>query len=117
MSLQIKQEAQGGQPNIGFWDRGDEWVSWKAQITQPGTFKVSAACATVAPQSEFVVEVAGQQLAGKALSTGDWARFRTVSLGQVTIQQPGELTVKLRPRDPKTWRAINLRWVKFTKAD
>lgn len=28
---QIKTEAQGGQPNIGFWDNATDWVSWKVK--------------------------------------------------------------------------------------
>jgi len=33
---QIKVEAQGGQPNIGFWDKPEEWVSWKVKVDKPG---------------------------------------------------------------------------------
>ncbi len=114
---QIKQEAQGGQPNIGFWDRADEWVSWKVQIPQAGTFNVSASCAAVQPASEFVVEIGGQQLPGKAAQTGSWDKFQVVQLGPVEIKQPGELIVTMRSKDSRTWKAINLRFVKLTKAD
>ena len=114
---QIKEEEQGGQPNIGFWDKSEEWVSWKVQFAKPGKFKVSATCATPHDSSEFVVEVAGQQLAGKALQTSGWADFRSVDLGQVEIKQAGEVEVKFRPRDAKTWKSINLRSVKLTNAE
>ena len=114
---QIKQEQQGGQPNIGFWDRGDEWVSWKVQFSQPGVFKVSASCAGVHSGAEFVVEVAGQPVSGVVPQTGGWANFRTVALGQVEIKRAGEQAVKVRAKDAKTWKAINLRSVKLTKAD
>ena len=105
---QIKQEQQGGTPNIGFWDRSDEWVSWKVQFTQAGSYQVSVRCSTVNPESEFVLEVAGQQLAGKVSKTGTWADFRSLDLGRLEIKQPGEQIVKVRPRDAKTWKAINL---------
>ncbi len=105
---QIKTEQQGSTPNIGFWDRGDEWVSWKAQFAQPGTYKVSASCSTTNPESEFVLEVAGQQLTGKVMKTGGWADFKTLELGQVEIKQAGEQVVKVRPRDAQTWKPINL---------
>jgi len=114
---QIKQEEQGGHPNIGFWDRGEEWVSWKVQFVKAGTFKVTAQYATVHPDSEFVVEVAGQSLTGKASQTGGWAEFRTLDLGLLEVKQPGEQTVKVRPRDAKTWKAINLRSVRLTPAE
>jgi len=114
---QIRQEEQGGQPSIGYWDRADEWVSWKVQFTQAGTFKVSACCATVHSDSEFVVEVAGQQVTGKVAQTEGWADFRVLDLGQVDVKQPGEQVVKVRPRDADTWKAINLRSVTLTRAE
>ncbi|MCY3022071.1 MAG: DUF5010 C-terminal domain-containing protein, partial [Planctomycetota bacterium] len=105
---QIKTEQQGATPNIGFWDRADEWVSWKVKFAEPGTYKVSASYATTNPESEFVLEVAGQQLTGKVTQTGGWSNFRAVDLGQVEIKQAGEQLVKVRPRDAATWKAINL---------
>ena len=44
---QIKVEAQGGQPNIGFWDKAEDWVSWKVKFDKPGTSTVSASCSTI----------------------------------------------------------------------
>jgi len=113
----IKQEEQDGQPNIGYWDRADEWVSWKVQFTKPGAFVVSAGCATVHADSEFVVEVAGQQLTGKAPQTNGWADFHVLDLGRIEIEQPGEQVVKVHPRDPNTWKAINLRSIDLTQVD
>ena len=31
----VQVEAQGGKPNIGFWDSGQDWVSWKAHFPHP----------------------------------------------------------------------------------
>ena len=111
---QIKLEAQGGQPNIGFWDRADEWVSWKVKVDKPGKFLVSTSCASMHPNAEFVVEAAGQQLSGKPAQTGGWAEFRVADLGTIEIKQPGEQTVKVRARDAQSWKPINLRFVKLT---
>ena len=113
---QIKTEQQGATPNIGFWDRADEWVSWKVKFAAAGAYTVSASCATTNAESEFVLEVVpvsadsarGQQLAGKATQTGGWGNFRPVDLGQLEIKQPGEQVVKVRPRDANSWKAINL---------
>jgi alpha-L-fucosidase len=113
---QIKTENQGGQPNLGFWDKGGEWASWKVQFPKTGAFKVSASCASLSGASEFVVEVAGQQVSGKAARTEGWDKFREISLGQVEIPQAGEQIVKIRPKDAATWRAMNLRFVKLTEA-
>jgi alpha-L-fucosidase len=114
---QLKPENQGGQPNIGFWDKGNEWVSWKVQFDQPGVFKVSTACASMQPGAEFVLEAAGQQLTGRPPQTSGWADFRNLDLGQIEIKQPGLQEVKVRSRDPRTWKAINLRAIKFSRTN
>jgi alpha-L-fucosidase len=113
---QIKQEAQGGQPNIGFWDKANEWVSWKVNFEKPGAYKVSASTATVNGDIEFAVEAAGQQLTGTAPQTGGWSAFRETDIGQIKIEQPGDQTIKVRPKDAATWKAINLRSIKLTPA-
>ena len=107
----IKTENQGGQPSIGFWDNGKDWVSWKVQFAKAGTFKVSAAIAATTGGTEFVVEVAGQKLTGKSPATGAWDKFENVDLGTVEIKQAGDQTVSLRPKDPAAWKPINLRSV------
>jgi alpha-L-fucosidase len=113
----IKTEDHGGQSNIGFWDNGNEWASWKVRFPQAGVFKVSASIASISGASEFVVEVGGQQVSGKADQTAGWDQFKEVGLGQVQIKQAGEQVVKIRPKDAAHWHAMNLRFVKLTKAE
>jgi hypothetical protein len=38
-----------------------------------------------------------------------------VATGSVEIQQAGQQTLKVRPRDAQTWKAINLRWIKLER--
>jgi alpha-L-fucosidase len=114
---QIKTENQGGQPNIGFWDKGNEWASWKVRFPKAGAFSVTASCAANSDAAEFVVEVAGQKLTGKASQTGAWDQFKDVSLGRIEIKQAGEQTLSIRPKDPATWRAMNLRAVKLNRVE
>jgi len=109
----LKTEDHNGKSNIGFWDNPSDWASWKVDFTKSGVFGVSAQIAASNSGSEFIVEVAGQQLIGKAKPTGDWAKFEGVDIGTIEIKQPGVQEVKLRPRDPKSWKAINLREIKF----
>jgi alpha-L-fucosidase len=111
---QIQLETQGGLPDIGYWDKGDEWVSWTAQIPKAGTFNVSATVATLNAEASFVVEVGGQTISAQAPVTGSWEKFQTVDLGRIQIKQPGDLTVKVRAKDKATWKAINLNSVKLT---
>ena len=111
----IKIEAQGGQPNIGFWDRPEDWVSWKVKFDKPGNFNLSASCATTHAGAEFVVEVGDQQFTGKPPQTGAWADFRVVDLGRIDVKEAGEKVVKVRARDAQGWKAINLRFVQLSR--
>jgi alpha-L-fucosidase len=109
----LQQEAQGGQPNIGFWDNPADWVSWKVQVTRPGRFKVSASLATIHEGAQVVLAVGKESLAGKVPQTGNWSEFRVTDFGQIEIKEPGEVVVAARSTDPAAWKAINLREVKL----
>jgi alpha-L-fucosidase len=105
---QLKLEEQGGKPDIGFWEKGDEWVSWTAQIAQAGTYHVSANVATISGDARFVIEVGDQSLNAAPPLTGGWDQFIATEFGTVEIKQPGNLVVKVRAADPAGWKAINL---------
>jgi hypothetical protein len=111
----LKTENQGGQPNIGFWDKAADWASWKVNFKEAGRFKVSASCAAAAGDSALAIEVAGQKTGGQVPATGAWDKFTTSEMGVIEIKQAGEQTVNVRPRDPQSWKAVNLRWVKLTQ--
>jgi alpha-L-fucosidase len=110
----IKVEQKGNQSNVGFWDNAGDWVSWKADFSSPGVYKVTARCALPGGESEVVLEVAGKQLIGKVTPSGGYDQFSDVALGAVEIAKSGVQEVKLRPRDAKAWKAINVRAVVFT---
>ena len=112
---QIKVENQGGQPNIGFWDRADESASWTLVVDKPGAFKVGAAVATVHAGAAFVVDAAGRQLNGRPEQSGGWGDFRTVELGEIRIEKAGKQVVTVRACDAASWKAINLRSVTLTR--
>ncbi len=109
----LREEAQGGQPNIGFWDRADDYASWKVSFKQPGPFKVVATCATVHSGSAFVVELADRKLESVVPTSGTWDKFVEVQAGVIEIPQAGEQTLSIRPRDEKSWKAINLRSIRL----
>jgi alpha-L-fucosidase len=110
----IKTEAKSRKTNIGFWDKGQDWVSWKVKFPKAGAFKLSATCATVHADAQAMVEVAGQELTAKVKRTGSWDKFQKVDFGQVEIKEPGTQEVKLRAKDPGQWKAINVRELKLT---
>jgi alpha-L-fucosidase len=111
----LRVEARGGQPNIGFWDNPTDTASWKVNFKEPGQFRVTASYATTHPSSLLVLDAAGQKLEARPMSTGAFERYSTLDLGTIDIKQPGEHTITLRPRDAQSWNAINLRWIKLAK--
>jgi hypothetical protein len=79
----LQLETQGGLPDIGYWDKADEWVSWTAQISKAGVFKVSATVATFNTDASFVVEAGGEQISAQAPVTDSWDKFQTIDLGPI----------------------------------
>lgn len=114
---QLQLEEKGGLPDIGFWDKGDESVSWTAQVSRAGAFKLSATVATVNADAGFVIEVGGESISAQAPVTGSWEKFQAVDLGRIQINKPGDLVVKVRAKDPASWKAINLNAVQLTPAE
>ena len=112
----VNTEERGGQSNIGFWDKPGDWISWKVNIARPGKYTVSAATATVNPGATVAVEVAQGSLAAEIPRTGDWGEFKTTELGQIEIKHPGEQLLKVRAKESSSWKAINLRFIKLTRA-
>ena len=111
---QLQLETRSGLPDIGYWDNGDAWVSWTAQIPKAGTFNVSATVATPNADAGFVVEAGGETFNVQAPQTGGWDNFQTIEVGRFQIIQPGKLVVKVRAKDKAAWKALNLNSVNLT---
>jgi alpha-L-fucosidase len=105
---QLQLETQGGLPDIGFWNNGQEWVSWTANAARAGAFKVSATVATTDADASFAIEVGDQTLIARPPLTGGWNQFQTIDLGEIKIRQPGNVLVKIRANDAANWKPINL---------
>ncbi len=113
-------ETGGGKDQIGYWGDPQDFVSWEIRVTKAGTFAVSAtySCNPGAEGSEFSVEVGTRNLAGSSKPTGSWAEYITESLGQVTLGQPGTITLSVKPKTNKApWKVIGLKSITLTPAD
>ena len=111
---QLQVEEKGGSPNIGFWDKASESVSWKVNLPA-GKYTVSASIASVFEGGKFAVTMPDMAADGTAPNTGSWDIFKEVSLGEVEISHGGVQNVTIHSLDEKSWKAINLRWVKLKK--
>ncbi len=112
---QIRQIEHEGKVNIGSWDKPDEWISWKVQVTSPGWFEASASTATLNDGAELAIEAGQSELSSKIPPTTDWLAFQAVALGRIEFKQAGEYIVTVRCKDPKTWKAINLRCINLLR--
>jgi alpha-L-fucosidase len=109
----LKVEEQGGTSCVGYWDNPGDWVSWVAQINQPGKYTVTANTATVHADARFSVEVGDQKLNATAPLTGAWDKFAATELGTVEIKKTGNIIVNVRATDAASWQAINLNSLKL----
>lgn len=110
----IQVENRGGRSNLGFWDRPEEFVSWKVEGMKPGTYRVVVSCATVHDGAAIALEAAGATRDAKVPGTGSWDTFADVDLGQVELTDAKPTTVTVRARDAASWKALNLRDVKLS---
>jgi alpha-L-fucosidase len=112
----LRTEERSGIPNIGFWNNAKDWASWTLDVPQPGVYEVSARVAPTHGDGDFVIEVAGQKLEGKAPKTGAWEKYENVALGKVTFEQAGKVTLAIHPRDAARWKPINLASIQLDKS-
>ncbi len=112
----LKAEAQGGEPNIGFWDSADDSATWKLDVKAPGHYRIVASCATVHGETPMVIDAGGHKVEGKVPTTGGWDKFAEVEFGTVELKQAGPVALTVKPRDAQSWHAINLRWVRLIRA-
>jgi hypothetical protein len=105
----VRVEQRADKANIGYWVVAKDWVSWQAQIPRAGRYQVSAEAACLAEGVPFVVELAGKKLAGKAKKTASYDDYTRVQIGVAELTDGGSCEVKMRPKDAKSWKPINVR--------
>lgn len=105
---QVQVETKGKKSNIGFWDNPADNVSWSADIAKPGKFNVTASIATVNDNIPWRVVIGEQSIDAVAKTTGSWDTFQNVTLGEITITNPGNITILAKPSDASKWKAINI---------
>jgi len=105
---QIQVEQRGERANIGYWDRSQDWASWTIRVPAPGTYTLTARCAAATGPTEFVVELDGQALSATVPGTTGWDDYAAVNIGTLAVKSAGTHVLRVRPRDPATWKPMNL---------
>jgi alpha-L-fucosidase len=107
---EVRYEAGDGKDNVGYWTDPKDFASWTFQVDRPGKFQVTTELASLG-LGKFGVAVGDQKLSGTAVNTGDFAKFRRVTLaGEIEIAAPGKVTLMVKPVT-EGWSAINLKSV------
>ncbi len=95
----VKRFNRGGGFHISKWTSQDDTISWNANVNWPGLFEVTI---TYAAQpawdgQPFTIEVDGKQLQATVKSTGDSYQYKSFFLGTLSIVEPGQHSVVIRP--------------------
>jgi len=99
--------------HVGDWtDRADK-VRGDFDLLRPGTFEVSATYSSdrAAAGSRFVVSIGDRSLSGVTEDTHAWNKYKTVSLGRITLPEKGRHTLWVSPAADGPWRGIGLQSV------
>jgi alpha-L-fucosidase len=109
----IVESKSEGKPNIGGWVDDRSTVVWKLSAPK-GTYVVTAELGAPDAGNRLILDFgSGRKVEGEVPATGDWARFRTVTLGTVELDGDAELTVRAGPR--KGEGVANLRSLTLTR--
>ncbi len=110
---QVQAETRAGPLNLGYWNNAQDWVSWRARLARPGTYRVTAQTASPNPDVPVAIEIGGVRLAGQAPRTASHDDYATLDFGLVEIKEAGLQEIRVRPGDAAAWRPVNLRNVLF----
>jgi len=111
-------ESGNGKDNIGFWTDPADYVTWNVRIAEPGNYgvEIEYACPNGSEGSEYIVWLAGKELAGKVEQTGSWTDFKSFKLGAASVDKAGACTLTVRPKTMPKGAVMNLKSVRLAPA-
>lgn len=110
----LRLEERGGQLNIGFWDNPQDEAEWRVRNLAPGTYEITARCASMAG-TELEIVVGGRATTARVPFTGSWDEYRVVRFGTVDVPAKGDVRVVARAAVPSEWRAVNVQWIRLER--
>ena len=99
----------------GYWTKPGEWASWDMTVLEPGTFKVelTQGCGRGQGGSQVAVLFGGQTLEFEVEDTGGFQNWKVRELGEVTIEQPGEYQLEIRPENKAGVAVMDVRRIRL----
>lgn len=105
--------------NIGYWQATEDYAGWKIELDQPGTFAVTMdfACAPDSAGNGFRIDGGEPSIRGTVPSTGDWSKYQTMELGELSLPSgTGYLSVHF-DGDQKAPALMDLREIRLTRSN
>ena len=112
----VRYEPQAHKNTIGFWTNQDDWVSWTFSVTKPGTFTVEVlqGCGKGSGGAEVQVTIGEQTVPFTVEDTGHFQNFVKRGIGQITVSEPGLVTLSVKPKTKPGVAVMDLRQVVLT---
>lgn len=112
----VRYEPQPHKNTIGFWTNQDDWVSWTFTVAKPGTFAVEVlqGCGKGSGGAEVAVGIADQCVSFLVEDTGHFQNFVKRGIGQLTVKEPGVVTLHVKPKSKPGVAVMDLRQVVLT---
>ena len=81
--------------HVAWWNTGEGFIRWPIQINKPGAFSVrlTYSLATNINNNRIETNIGGQKLTNTVASSGGLDDFKTVKLGEVTLEKSDNLDV------------------------
>lgn len=93
----IRFNTRYGEPNIGWWDRQDQSLSWTVDHAQGGRYQASLRYSRPGSAPVGLELMFGPaRLVGEAPGTGGWNQWRTIQLGTIDLPPTPAQTVTLK---------------------
>jgi alpha-L-fucosidase len=93
--------------SIHGWGNDKAWVSWTFTLKQAGAYRIELDAGTDGATACSIL-VDGQKVPVELPKTKSSYHFENFVVGEVNLQQPGEITLRIDPVEGK-WKKVNLR--------
>jgi alpha-L-fucosidase len=102
---------------IGFWTNAGDWVSWDAEISQPGDYflELTYACENGSGGTKFSVSANDASVDYTVAETGTWYSFKTIKIGGFGFPSARRVTFAVKALNKPGYAVMNLKEVRLVK--
>ena len=101
--------------NLGMWGSANDHAVWSFQVERAGKYivRIDYACDDEVAGNAYQLAVGETVFSGKVPGTGNWDRYRQLTLGRATLK-PGRYQAVLRPAGKIEGYLMDLKSVRVT---